>query len=106
MPVIRPWVVEDVGTKHFNEEWTDRETELFAPMREYGCNILYMWMAPWELLICHKSPSEFWQIIEEGKYIDGTFEEHPLNDPDSWRSYAYYDQGRAMAMDRIMEMAG
>ena len=36
MPVVRPWVVEDVETKNFSEEWMDRETELFAPMNPFA----------------------------------------------------------------------
>ena len=103
--VCRPWVVGNAANKHFRDEWIDRETELFGPMREHGCNLLYMWMAPWELLTCHKDPAEYWQIVRDGKAIDGAFERHPLARPEQWRPFAYYDQGRAAAMDRILEIA-
>ena len=102
--VTRPWVVPDDPKATFPDEWIDRETELFEPMRAHGANLLYMWMAPWELLLLHRKPAELWPVADaNGKQLDGQFEEHPIPEDENWASYAYYDQGRAAAMDRIMQ---
>jgi len=102
--VARPWVVPDDPEKLFPDEWLDRESELLEPMRQYGANILYQWMAPWELLLVHRKRAELWPVVDkDGRQIDGQFREHPLPKDADWASYAWYDQGRALAMDRIMK---
>lgn len=102
----RPWVVANDPEKRFPDEWCDRESEIFRPMRDYGLNTLSMWMAPWELLLVHQKQAEFWPARDDaGRIIDGHFDEHPLDENNGWRPYASYDQGRAAAMDRIVRMA-
>jgi hypothetical protein len=102
----RAWVVGDDAAKAFPDEWCDRRTELFGAMRRYGVNTLYTWMAPWELLLVHQKQAEFWpERDEQGGIIDGRFVEHALDEASGWRPYASYDQGRALAMDRIVELA-
>jgi len=102
----KPWVVPDDPASDFPDEWCDRETEVFGPMREHGLNTLYVWMAPWELLLVHQKQAEFWPARDEGgRIVDGHFEEHALDERAAWRPYASYDQGRAMAMDRIVRLA-
>lgn len=102
-PVARPWVIPDQADGVFPDEWLDRDAELFEPMRAHGANCLYMWMAPWELLLVHRKAAEFWPVrTKDGRILDGHFDEHPVADDEEWASYAYYDQGRAAAMDDIV----
>ena len=94
----RAWVAEpgDQSATWSRHEWIDRETELFAPMREGGYNLLNQWMAPWEFLLVHHDRAERWR---EG---DGSWRRHPLGQDAAWSPYQCYDQGRAHAFDQLV----
>ena len=64
----RAWVVaaQDPHNDWSPDEWLDRETELFAPMREGGFNLLNQWMAPWEFGLVHHDPRNFGRTATSG----------------------------------------
>ncbi len=97
----RAWVVksQDPNNDWYPHEWLDRETELFAPMRDGGFNLLNQWMAPWEFLIVHHDRAEFWRKPE------GDWKRVPLPKEGDWTSYQCYDQGRALAFDNLLRQA-
>ena len=96
----RAWVVrsQDKLNDWYPHEWLDRETELFAPMREAGFNLLNQWMAPWEFLIVHHDRAEHWQNA------DGRWRRVPLPQEAAWSSYQSFDQGRAKAFDKLVRL--
>ncbi len=96
----RAWVVQDEDEENpwYPNEWLDRETELLAPMRAAGYNLLNQWMAPWEFLIVHHDRAEFWRDA------DGGWQRMPLADGDVWSPYQSYDQGRAAAFDDLLTL--
>ncbi|MFW6159482.1 MAG: hypothetical protein ACOC8E_09005, partial [Planctomycetota bacterium] len=95
----RAWVVrsQDKHNDWSPHEWLDRETELFAPMRDGGFNLLNQWMAPWEFLLVHHDRAEFWRT---GK---GVWKRRPIPKTAAWSSYQCFDQGRAAAFDKLVE---
>lgn len=105
--LARPWVTEDRGWDNF----LDREEELFKPMKDAGCNVLYHWMAPWETQLVHQSTDEFW-FTSKGKRLTRTNDERPvlyrnmkLPIPSKNNGYKRYDQGRASHLDNIFDLA-
>lgn len=94
----RAWVSESQDERNdwYADEWLNRETELFAPMREGGFNLLNQWMAPWEFLLVHHDRAEHWRMP------DGKWKRKPLPETAAWTSYQCYDQGRARAFDRLV----
>ena len=94
----RAWVVQsqDRFNDWYPHEWLDRETELLAPMRDGGFNLLNQWMAPWEFLLVHHDQAERW------KQADGTWKRVPLPKEAAWTPYQCFDQGRAMAFDQLV----
>ncbi len=94
----RAWVVDlqDVHNDWAPDEWLDRETELLAPMRAGGFNLLNQWMAPWEFLLVHRDRAEFWPTA------DGRFRRVPLAADRQWSAFQCLDQGRALAFDRLV----
>ena len=94
----RAWVVDsqDEFNDWYPHEWLDRETELLAPMRRGGFNLLNQWMAPWEFLLVHHDRAEFW------KDDAGRFRRRPLPAGGLWSSYQCFDQGRAAAFDELV----
>jgi len=95
----RAWDVDeqDANNTWSPHEWFDRETELFAPMRASGYNLLNQWMAPWEFLLVHHDRAEFWKNRSKG------LRRIPLPDGAEWSSYQCFDQGRAAAFDELVE---
>lgn len=96
--LCRPWVAA-------NGAWDsdlDRGADLFGPMAEAGCNVLYHWMAPWETQIVH-------QAAEEHPYRPGgpfvPCGGQPLGLPDRPLAYKRFDQGRARRMDEVLDLA-
>jgi hypothetical protein len=53
-------------------------------------------MAPWEFLLVHRDRAEHW------RQPDGTWRRHALSPDGGWKAYASYDQGRALAFDRLL----
>ena len=96
----RAWVVrsQDPNNDWYPYEWIDRRTELLAPMREGGLNLLNQWMAPWEFLIVHHDRAEHWRSP------DGTFRREPVPEGREWSAYQCYDQGRAAAFDALVRL--
>jgi len=96
----RAWVVrsQDPNNDWYPHEWIDRRTELLAPMREGGFNLLNQWMAPWEFLIAHHDRAEHWRDP------DGSFRRHELPKASEWSAYQCYDQGRAAAFDELVRI--
>jgi len=95
----RAWVVE-LQDKHNDwhpHEWLNRESELLAPMRGGGFNLLNQWMAPWEFLLVHHDRAEHW------KQPGGNWKRSPILDDADWTPYQCYDQGRADAFDDLVE---
>ncbi len=97
----RAWVVKsDNPDKPWHgQEWLDRETELFTPMRKGGLNLLNQWMAPWEFLLIHSDRAEYW------RQPDDSWKRIPLPTQREWSSYQCFDQGRAQAFDRLLKQA-
>jgi hypothetical protein len=96
----RAWVV-DLQDQHNDwhpHEWLDRETELFAPMRKGGFNLLNQWMAPWEYLIVHHDRAELW------KDDKGRVRRVGLAADSAWSPYQCLDQGRAAAFDDLVKL--
>ena len=96
----RAWVVrsQDPNNDWAPHEWLDRETELLAPMRGAGFNLLNQWMAPWEFLLVHRDRAEFWR---EGG-ANGAWKRHPIPEGAAWTAYQAFDQGRARAFDEFV----
>ena len=95
----RAWVVPPNHDSIWGrEESLDRATELFAPMREAGYNLLNQWMAPWEFLLVHHDQAEHW------RKPDGAWEREPLTAEAAWSPFQCYDQGRAAAFDDLVRM--
>jgi hypothetical protein len=94
----RAWVsdTQDPDNDWAPHEWIDRETELFAPMRESGYNLLNQWMAPWEFMLVHHDRAEFWYDQKE------KFQRVPLPKEKEWSAYQCFDQGRAAAFDKLV----
>jgi hypothetical protein len=90
----RAWNVRrKPGVKQTGWAWhssIDRETELFAPMRGAGFNLLNQWMAPWEFFLVHHDRAEHW------RRRDGTWRRHALSTTEDWQPHRSYDQGRAL----------
>lgn len=126
--VARPWVSEKKRTK---DPWSlysylDRKNELFEPMQhlgdqktktktDLGCNALLHWMSPWESLIVHQSPYEYWydplkgefkwkqsSLIKQKSYY---LSDARLEGNDMELGYKRYDQGRARHLDLILDLA-
>jgi hypothetical protein len=97
----RAWVVksQDPNNDWHPHEWLDREKELFAPMRDGGFNLLNQWMAPWEFLIIHHDRAEFWRDPNDD------WKRIALPKDSKWTSYQCYDQGRALAFDKLVALA-
>jgi hypothetical protein len=95
----RAWVVrsQDKLNDWAPHEWLDRKTELFAPMREGGYNLLNQWMAPWEFLLVHHDRAERWRDAK------GAWTRHAAPKTSAWSAYQCYDQGRAAAFDTLMK---
>jgi hypothetical protein len=95
----RAWVVDSQDPKNdwVPDEWLDRETELFKPMRASGYNLLNQWMAPWEFLLVHHDRAEFWKDDHD------KFKRVALPKTNAWTPYQSFDQGRAAAFDRLVE---
>jgi hypothetical protein len=96
----RAWVVDsqDEFNDWYPHEWLDRRTELLAPMRRGGFNLLNQWMAPWEYLILHHDRAEFW------KDESGRFRRWALPATSEWSPFQCFDQGRAAAFDKLVAM--
>ena len=95
--VVNPSASESAAAGKWDpDEWLDRETELFTPMREGGFNLLNQWMAPWEFLLVHHDRAEFW------RQPGGSWQREPLPMQTNWSAYQCYDQGRARAFDRLV----
>ena len=94
----RAWVVplQDPNNDWSPHEWLDRETELLAPMREGGFNLLNQWMAPWEFLLVHRDRAEHWPGAA------GKPARHPVRADRAWSAYQCLDQGRALAFDKLV----
>ena len=95
----RAWVVDNQDPKNdwAPDEWLDRESELFKPMRANGYNLLNQWMAPWEFMLVHHDRAEFWKDEHE------VFKRVALPPKQAWTAYQSFDQGRAAAFDRLVE---
>lgn len=94
----RAWVIWGENPNHpwLPYEWISRKNELFPLLRSTGYNLLNQWMAPWEFLLIHRDRASYWKQ----KHI---WKRKPYALDDVWRSYATYDQGRALAFDRLLE---
>ena len=95
----RAWVVTNSGDeKYWNaHEWLDRETELLAPMRDAGYNLLNQWMAPWEYFLVHHDRAEQW------RKDDTSWQRIELPPDAAWSPYQCYDQGRAFDFDQLVK---
>ena len=94
----RAWVAETQDSKNeWPDEWLDRDTELFPPMRASGYNLLNQWMAPWEFMLIHHDRAEYWKDAHD------KFQRTPLPEKRAWSSYQCLDQGRAAAFDQLVE---
>ena len=95
----RAWVseIQDANNDWSPHECLDRETELLAPMRAGGFNLLNQWMAPWEFLIVHHDRAEFWREKNQWRRVERSKEF-------AWTSYQCYDQGRARAFDDLVRL--
>ncbi len=95
----RSWVIRDEREEAVwkGAEWIDRKTELYPILRESGYNLLNQWMAPWEFLLVHKEPKEHW------RKDDGYWRSTQIPEAEHWQSHRYYDQGRALAFDELVE---
>lgn len=105
----RPWVTKS----KIWDSFLDRKTELFQPMLEKGCNVLYHWMSPNETQLVHQANCEFWFNDTKNEF-DG-FERRTrsyvpwpgkkLTGSDKALGYRQYDQGRALHTDNIFDQA-
>lgn len=132
--LARPWVSENKkNPSPPSPEWQyyshlDRKTDLFEPMRDLGskkntaptqnaqrpgCNALLHWMAPWECQLVHQSPYEYWYQPKGvfKKVLTSSIKGKPypydarLDSADAELGYKRYDQGRALHMDKILDLA-
>ena len=92
--VVKPRPGDGTWAEH---EWLDRKTELFPLMRKGGFNLLNQWMAPWEYWLVHHDRAEFW------READGSWKRIPLAEDARWTPYQVYDQGRALAFDKLVK---
>jgi hypothetical protein len=128
--LARPWDSEKKTRFNPADPWSfyshlDRETELFKPMQKAGCNVLLHWMAPWEGLLVHQSCDEHWPQpggkLPRGPSAPYRFEtfarvqspllkqpcstNRKLAGSDAELGYKRYDQGRALHLDGILDLA-
>ncbi|RMD74911.1 MAG: hypothetical protein D6820_15735 [Lentisphaerae bacterium] len=100
----RAWInyYGDPNSPWGKEEYIDRQSELLEPMRKAGFNMLNYWHAPWEMLLIHQDRAEHW--FEKGRGNDARIgiERVPLPSSEPWKSWMYYDQGRARAFDQFV----
>ena len=94
----RAWVVSGQGPPEnwLPHEWISREKTLFPSLHAGGYNLLNQWMAPWEFLLVHRDRASHWRHLR-------TWKRTPYAMNEVWRSYSTYDQGRALAFDRLVE---
>lgn len=93
----RAWVVwgKAPPAQWLSYEGIDRKNALFPLLRQTNYNLLNQWMAPWEYLLIHRDRASYWK---EGRY----WKRKPYTMREVWRSYAAYDQGRALAFDALL----
>jgi len=73
----------------------DQMSTLIGRMQDAGMNYAYTHISPFEHMICHQKQKELWFKDDSNNPTDE-------NIPTAWKAYAYYDQGRADHIDKLL----